>query len=997
VLGAGLVFISGCVCGTPVGGDDGGEVDAGTPCEFDTDCQFGEACVGGYCGTPITPDAGVTCTRNEDCPMGQVCLPSTGECFTPMGNDSGEEDGGVITGVCNPGDTSSCGSSKLGLCRLGTANCEVINGAYAFGACTGNVEPVPEVCNGLDEDCDGLIDDGFADISCGVGECRRTVPGCVNGAVNTCAAGSPSTEVCDGKDNDCNGQGDDMPLIVCGTGSCRRTAVACDGGVPGVCTPGGPTSELCNAQDDDCNGSADDGFFFQSCGVGVCFNSVYPCQDGGVVTCQPLVGSTTENCATAFDDNCNGLINEGCACTPGQSFSCYNGPNGTADAGVCRYGIQSCDGGQYGPCVGEVVPAAEACNNLDDNCNGTVDDMGTTSCGMGQCFRTVQNCIAGAPQTCVQGTPTTEVCNNLDDNCDGTNDNGIPNLTCGVGACFVSVPACVGGANNTCTPGAQTTESCNGVDDDCDGTIDNNIPPASCSTGQQGPCSAGNRTCIGGLAGCLRTYSPVAEICNNTVDDDCNGTVDIGPGCCDAGVDLDFDGYDQCRDCVDTNGAINPDAGERCNGYDDNCRLGTDEGFDKDNDGYTVCGTMDAGGIDVRRIDCNDDAGFVFPLKTTDCGALATPNTPNTVDDNCNGYTDETCGCQVTRDRDGDGANECIDCDDNAAWNRPGGTEVCDGRDNDCSRATVDNCGVSDPCGSRQGSSYVPFPAGTDRCRPDLICVSNVSTGELTCGSFCNQTAGAGLNDSCAPTEGCLRNLIDSDNLHLCSVTPVGGGAAGATCSIASACRSGDCELADGTGGYCTDKCTHEAGCPNNMVCHVYQQPVTSGPFVIGNYYFSQCRPDARASAAGFGLAPGAACTAPNQCQGGTNMCVGGRCAQTCCTSAECAAGYGCTLDGPRSAIGYNNTAGEGIDSVVPACTLNAGTRVAGAACTANSQCRSNICDRNLSICVDLCCNDSSCLNGTTCEPVNFRFSNGRVTFIRACVFSPVPARIEQR
>ena len=51
---------------------------------------------------------------------------------------------------------------------------------------------------------------------------------------------------------------------------------------------------------------------------------------------------------------------------------------------------------------------------------------------------------------------------------------------------------------------------------------------------------------------------------------------------------------------------------------------------------------------------------------------------------------------------------------------------------------------------------------------------------------------GLGLNDSCAATEGCTRNLIDSDNLHLCSVTPVGASSVGATCTISDTCRTGE-------------------------------------------------------------------------------------------------------------------------------------------------------------------------------------------------------------
>ena len=61
-----------------------------------------------------------------------------------------------------------------------------------------------------------------------------------------------------------------------------------------------------------------------------------------------------------------------------------------------------------------------------------------------------------------------EVCNNIDDDCDGTVD-GLP-TTCGVGAC-AAAGQCTGGVDS-CAPGSPVTETCNGTDDDCDGTVD---------------------------------------------------------------------------------------------------------------------------------------------------------------------------------------------------------------------------------------------------------------------------------------------------------------------------------------------------------------------------------------------------------------------------------------------------------------------------------------------------------------------------------------------
>jgi len=67
--------------------------------------------------------------------------------------------------------------------------------------------------------------------------------------------------------------------------------------------------------------------------------------------------------------------------------------------------------------------AAERCNGRDDDCDGLTDEsLGQSTCGVGGCQRTVDNCRNGAHQACVPGTPTPEICNRIDDDCDGLVD-----------------------------------------------------------------------------------------------------------------------------------------------------------------------------------------------------------------------------------------------------------------------------------------------------------------------------------------------------------------------------------------------------------------------------------------------------------------------------------------------------------------------------------------------------------------------------------------------
>jgi len=52
------------------------------------------------------------------------------------------------------------------------------------------------------------------------------------------------------------------------------------------------------------------------------------------------------------------------------------------------------------------------------------EGLGSTTCGVGACQTTVENCVGGVTQTCTPGTPSTEVCNGIDDNCNGIVDEG---------------------------------------------------------------------------------------------------------------------------------------------------------------------------------------------------------------------------------------------------------------------------------------------------------------------------------------------------------------------------------------------------------------------------------------------------------------------------------------------------------------------------------------------------------------------------------------------
>ena len=170
-------------------------------------------------------------------------------------------------------------------------------GSNYTGSLSGTVTVTPTVascipvcssdttCDGVDDDCNDQVDDGYVPTptSCGVGACARTGSmSCIDGAVtDSCHAGtaSPSDATCDGVDDNCNGQTDEGYVSVstaCGVGACARTGTSScvSGVVQQNCTAGTPgaTDTTCNATDDNCNGIADEGYvsLATTCGVGAC-------------------------------------------------------------------------------------------------------------------------------------------------------------------------------------------------------------------------------------------------------------------------------------------------------------------------------------------------------------------------------------------------------------------------------------------------------------------------------------------------------------------------------------------------------------------------------------------------------------------------------------------------------------------------------------------------------------------------------------------------------
>ncbi|RLI98127.1 MAG: hypothetical protein DRO99_01485 [Candidatus Aenigmatarchaeota archaeon] len=250
-----------------------------------------------------------------------------------------------------------------------------------------------EKCNGIDDDCDGVIDNGFFMFGKQMGSPCGGAPNTACQGVWVCTQdGTNATcfrehgpgelfEVCDNNiDDDCDGEIDEImtleggPACWCKIGetrACGSNIGACKSGVM-TCVMGGdgkpawskcisgtmPAEEVCNNEDDDCDGEIDNvggGNSRESTACG-CYGDGMP---------------MPEEC-NEIDDDCDGKIDEGMnCCTDGETRPCGS------DVGACSKGVQTCIAGSWhrSECEGGVTAKAEICyNNEDDDCDGLVDE-----------------------------------------------------------------------------------------------------------------------------------------------------------------------------------------------------------------------------------------------------------------------------------------------------------------------------------------------------------------------------------------------------------------------------------------------------------------------------------------------------------------------------------------------------------------------------------------------------------------------------------------------
>ncbi|MFH1464551.1 MAG: MopE-related protein [Pseudomonadota bacterium] len=599
-----------------------------------------------------------------------------------------------------------------------------------------------------DYDCDGSVAyaDADADGWAACEDCDDADP-----AVNPAAA-----EVCDAIDNDCDGDTDeddatDAPTWYAdsdadGYGDAASPAAACaqpsghvsddtdcDDALAAV-NPG--ATELCDGLDNDCDGTTDDGAEDAATwyadadgdGFGEAATTATACtQPTGFVAddtdcddAQAAVNPGATELCDGVDDDCDGAVDE-------------------ADAADAPTWFADADGDGFG----DPADATTACTAPSDT---VADDT--------DCDDTADTIFPGAAEHC---DGTDEDCDGVDDDDavdaltwyddadgDGFGDPAAPTVACAAPSDTVADSADCDDGDDTIFPGAD--EHCDGVDEDCDGVADDGATDlltwyADDDADGYGDAAISTEACsvpedfVADATDCDDTRASVhpgaAEHCDG-VDEDCDGATD--EGAVDAltwYADDDADGYGDptlttaactlpddfvadATDCDDTDPDIHPGADEHCDGADEDCDGAVDDDAvdgdtwyaDADADGYgdaaqPIVACAQPSGTVSDTTDCDDTQADVHPGATEHCDG---------VDEDCDGTTDEgatdlrTWYADIDADGYGDAADAAVacsppsgrvedatDCDDTQASVHPGADEHCDGVDEDCDGTADDD------------------------------------------------------------------------------------------------------------------------------------------------------------------------------------------------------------------------------------------------------------------------------------------------------------------
>ncbi len=683
-------------------------------------------------------------------------------------------------------------------CHGGTWDCTRPLGQQ----CVGQVLPAAkEVCDGLDDDCNGLVDDNVDLPVCGVGVCAGARKTCTNGAVTACdyAANPPpgysATEICnDGLDNNCNGFTDEGCVCVVDAG------VACWSGQPSACpADAGACLGVCVRGTQKCGALADGGLGWGTCGGEV----------------KPTAENTAAACTNGLDDDCDGLTD--CADPDCSGQKCGAGNLLTCSAAACKCVVAG----------GTAETAEVTCGDGKDNdCDGKIDcadpDCATgVACGSNGLKCAAQACACSGNGGAAQATETS-CADGFDNDCDGLIDCLDSNCTgqaCGAGngrTCVSSACTCSGNGGV-----AQATEtSCgDGKDNDCDGKIDCADPDCGGLS-----CGTNSKTCHAAVCTCLASgAAPAATetVCNDGLDNNCDGKTDCADTtACATGTACGTGGATcAAAACACSgNGGVAQPAGETA----------CSDGFDNDCDGLVDCADPQC-----STLSCGANGKTCHSTVCTCLASGAAPAASETsctdgVDNNCDGKVDcaDTTACAAGTTCGANGykcAAQACSCSGNGGAVQATETSCGDGFDNDCDgkadcldpNCAGQACGTGKTCSNTTcvaGGSCLPdggAPAASETNCKDGIdddCNGLIDCADPACNlKKCSFTAPAATCCGTGPST-CKDLANDPANCGLCGTVctsgtcnPMGNGSGSAPWSGACGCTS-TCPTSPGTG-----------------------------------------------------------------------------------------------------------------------------------------------------------------------------------------------------